>query len=194
MVSTCCSSTETQATCSPSYSQGIVDAKCEHKSPAQWIAQEGTTLDAYAWLVVSLGTARCTAKGDDRVRYEAVPVLTKGQSVLEEIQSKIFSRLAFPGHWAEEGVSQPNMACREKAFQICKQIFNVYERLPSRIAPTKEGGIFIAFDSLTGGRTLLIEVYNDLGAVYLVNDNVRRSIVASDEITDSTLRTAMRYV
>ncbi len=79
---------------------------------------------------------------------------------------------------------EPNMACKLKASEICKQIFEVYEKMPDRIAPTKEGGVFIAFDSPSGNKTLFIEVYNDLEAGYLINDNENKNIIASDDITD----------
>jgi hypothetical protein len=100
------------------------------------------------------------------------------------IDLRILNSIRLPTHWVEEGVPEPNMACKLKASEICKQIFEVYEKMPDRIAPTKEGGVFIAFDSPSGNKTLFIEVYNDLEAGYLINDNENKNIIASDDITD----------
>jgi hypothetical protein len=100
------------------------------------------------------------------------------------IDLRILNSIRLPTHWVEEGVPEPNMACKLKASEICKQIFEVYEKMPDRIAPTKEGGVFIAFDSPSGNKTLFIEVYNDLEAGFLLNDNERKQIVTSDDIAD----------
>ncbi len=119
---------------------------------------------------------------------------SEGKSVLDSIKSRIFNSLIFPAHWEKEGISQPNVACKEKAFRICKHILEIYEKVPNRIALTKEEGIFIAFDSSTGDKTLFIEVYNDLEAAYLVNDNVQKKILISDDITDFNFSKAIKYI
>jgi hypothetical protein len=119
---------------------------------------------------------RCLKKTDDKI-------------VLSEIKSRIFEHLVFPSHWAEEGVYPPNDLSKKLAFEICKHIFEIHGRSPDRIAPTMEGGVFIAYDSPKGhdspkGKiTLYIEAYNDNTAVYLVNDNINKKILASKDIT-----------
>ncbi|MBF0458803.1 MAG: hypothetical protein HQK99_13015 [Nitrospirae bacterium] len=133
-------------------------------------------------------------KAKDKPGYETCQITDtdKDAAVLDEIEARIFDRLVFPSDWAEEGIEPPNIASKEKAFEICKHIFEKYDIVPGAIAPTKEEGVFIAFDSLTA--TLNIEVYNNLEAWYLVNDNVQKKIIVSGDITDfALLDDAIKY-
>ncbi len=104
------------------------------------------------------------------------------------------ARGRFPAHWAEEDIAEPNMACKLKANEICKHIFEIYEKMPDRIAPTKEGGVFIAYDSPSGNKTLFIEVYNDLEVGFLLNDNERKQIITSDDITDFEFADIFQFI
>ena len=125
---------------------------------------------------------RCLKKTDDKI-------------VLSEIKSRIFEHLVFPSHWAEEGVYPPNGLSKKLAFEICKHIFEIHGRSPDRIAPTMEGGVFIAYDSPKGNISLYIEAYNDLTAGYLVNDNSQKKILASEDITTKfNFDNAIKYI
>ncbi|KJR42778.1 hypothetical protein MCHI_001313 [Candidatus Magnetoovum chiemensis] len=126
--------------------------------------------------------------------YETYKLTTKEETVIDEIKSRIFNRLIFPAHWTKEGIAQPNMACKEKAFKLCRHIFEIYDRAPDRIAPSKEEGVFIAFDSPTGDKSLFIEVYNNLEASYIVNDNVQKRILLSDDISEFSFDKAIKYI
>lgn len=86
------------------------------------------------------------------------------------------------------------MECKLKAFDICKHLFQEYNLIPDRIAPTKEEGVFLAFDSSKGNRTLIVEVYNDLEVGYLVNDNACKQILHSEDITDYDFAVATNLI
>ncbi|MCG6552671.1 MAG: hypothetical protein L7F77_10115 [Candidatus Magnetominusculus sp. LBB02] len=119
----------------------------------------------------------------------------RDESVLDEIKSRIFG-IVFPSHWAEEGIEPPNMASKEKAFDICKHIFEKYNIVPDTIAATKEEGVFIAFDSIAA--TLNIEAYNDYEAGYIVGDNINKKMIISEDITElnfyESIKKAVQYI
>jgi hypothetical protein len=149
-----------------------------------WLLKDSSIWEDGCFFFDRIGTFHLKLRNTEDYYHEVSSVYTKGKSVLEQIESKILNTLRLPEYWVEEGVAEPNMACKLKASEICKHIFEVYEKIPDRIAPSKEGGVFVAFDSPDGDKTLFIEVYNDLEAVYLLNDNKNRKIVTSAEITD----------
>jgi hypothetical protein len=184
MFSTYCISGQPEATQTPiSYQiERTIDNGSDRYT--DWILRDLSTRGDVYVLFDKLGTISFKSINIENSECEPSQVNTKGKSVLEKIESRILNSLRFPAHWAEEGVAEPNMACKLKANEICKQVFEIYEKMPDRIAPTKEEGVFIAYDSPSGNRTLFIEVYNDLEAGFLLNDNERKQIITSDDITD----------
>lgn len=182
MFSTCCINGQTDATQTPISSQIEWTINTGSSSYNNWLLKELSTRDDINFLFDNIILIKLRNTGNSGCNPSHI--YTKGKSVLDQIESKILNSIRLPTHWVEEGVPEPNMACKLKASEICKQIFEVYEKMPDRIAPTKEGGVFIAFDSPSGNKTLFIEVYNDLEAVYLINDNENKNIIASDDITD----------
>jgi hypothetical protein len=76
------------------------------------------------------------------------------------------------------------MASKVKAFEICRHLFQKHTLIPDRIACTKENGVFLAFDTNAGERTLFIEVYNDLEASLLINDNTAKNALYAEDIFD----------
>jgi hypothetical protein len=123
--------------------------------------------------------------------YESRIISTKENSVIEKINARIFYRLSFPKHWLEEDVVPPNVACKTKAFELCRYLFEKHNLIPDRIAPTREEGIYLAFDTDSGDKTLIIEVYNDLEAALIVNDNIAKAILFSEYISNLEFSTAI---
>jgi hypothetical protein len=131
----------------------------------------------------SIGIFRFKLKGDSNTEFESRHISTTGDSILEKIEGRLFNRLQMPSHWILEGITPPNMACKVKAFDICRHLFEKHSLIPDRIAASREEGIFLAYDNLSGERSLLVEVYNDLEAGVLINDNIQKKIILSEEIS-----------
>lgn len=184
MNTTCCINEEIQGTFTPVAYQVERTIENGRSRFTEWLFNNQSTSEMFLSYNPALGIVGFRAKDNDNGEYESFQISTKENSVLEKIESKIFNRLVFPAHWAQEGISRPNMASKVKAFEICRELFKRYDIIPDRIASTKEEGVFLAFDSASGNRTLLIEVYNDLEAGYLVNDNSSKKILASNDIKD----------
>ena len=142
----------------------------------------------------SMGIFGFKSNGDNGSEIESRVVSTANDSVLEKIEARIFNRLTFPSHWASEGIVPPNMASKVKAFEICRHLFQKHTLIPDRIASTKEEGVFLAFDTNAGERTLFIEIYNDLEASLLVNDNAEKQILFSEEISDLDFSKAVNFL
>lgn len=184
MFDTCCINGQDDATQTqvPYRIEEIIENGQERYT--DWILNEFTTGGSDYIFSDKIGTITFTTQNEDNVELGSFQTNTKGKSVLEQIESRIHNKLRVPAHWVDEGIAPPNMACKIKANEICKYIFEVYEKMPDRIAASKEEGIFIAFDSRSGHKSLYIEVYNDLEAGYLLNDNENKQIISSDSITD----------
>lgn len=183
MFSTCCINGRPLATQTPIPYKVEETIENGQDSYTGWMLKGATTIDFF-YPADQLGIVELNTQGGRNPDIEFFSANTKGKSVLKKIESRILDNNRFPSHWAEEGIARPSMACKLKANEICKHLFDVYELIPDRIAPSKEEGVFIAFDSFSGSKSLFIEVYNDLEAGYLLNDNVEKRIIASDNITD----------
>ena len=135
-------------------------------------------------------------KTEDGLDYGEGKITTKEKSIIEKIEQKIFDKLYFPHNWVEEGIAQPNQPAKMKAAAICKLLFDNCNMTPDRIAPTKEEGIFIAFDNPleTGDRTLFIEVYNNLETAALINDNSARKVIYSEDIQNLDFNDAYKIL
>lgn len=194
MFTTCCINGRAEDTQTPMayhIEQTIEDGQDRY---TDWMMKEFTTGGDLLVFTDRLGIIGLRTMGDESSEIEPFQANTKGKSVLEKVETKILSSLRFPSHWEEEGVARPNMACKLKANEICKHIFEVYEKIPDRIAPSKEDGVFIAFDSPSGSKSLFIEVYNDLEAGYLLNDNEKKQIISSDNITDFEFDDLIKFI
>ncbi len=192
MLSTCRINDEVQGTNMPiSYQDG---QEYTSKWFPEWLPKDRNTEERVISYHFIISGVMFSARIKEDPKFEVQTVSTKEKSVLDKIESKIFNRLVFPSHWSQEGISRPNMQCKLDAFDICKHLFKEYNMIPDRIAPTKEEGIFLAFDSSTGDRTLIVEVYNDLEAGYLVNDNTCKQILLSEDITDYDFAVATNLI
>ncbi|MDD5672631.1 MAG: hypothetical protein PHC61_00585 [Chitinivibrionales bacterium] len=148
-----------------------------------WLFKDKNTASLAFSYTPAIGILGFKVKGENESGIESRFVSTTNESVLEKIEARIFNRLSFPSHWAGEGIMPPNMASKVKAFEICRYLFQKHTLIPDRIASTKEEGVFLAFDTNTGERTLLIEIYNNLETGLLINDNVGKKILLSEDIT-----------
>jgi len=91
--------------------------------------------------------------------------------ILENLRIKI-DELKIPEHWALEKVEQPNTIAKLNALNCCFDIYYKYASLlPTRIACTKENGVYLVFEKL---RSLIIETYNDgdIGALVCEGKNI----------------------
>jgi len=113
-----------------------------------------------------------------------IEVSASEKAVFEDFEQRIFRKLHFPPHWKQEGVSQPNVAAKEKCFEICKQLFKKYNLMPSTILPSVEDGIYISYDKITDdvNKSMIIEVYNTMDIALIVCDNAKRVILHSEDI------------
>lgn len=154
--------------------------------------------DSFSDIMVNptIGTIEITTNKDNYLEYNKNRISTKDDSVIDRIEQQIFDKLYFPKHWEEENIDQPNQSAKMKSLEICKYLFKEYNLIPSRIAPTKEVGIFLSYENpaQTSDRTLIIEIYNNLEVAALINDNSSKKILYSADITDFGFSDAYKYL
>lgn len=109
---------------------------------------------------------------------------TKEDSIMEYIEQKIFKKLVFPVSWEKDGISKPNLAAKDNAFNICRKLFESDNLIPDKILASKEEGIFISYDFADDdfNRSLIIETYNNVETAAIVCDNLKKEIVLSEDI------------
>jgi hypothetical protein len=185
VLTTFCPLGEGQATITPIVDQVEEPWKNCKSSFSEWLfpPNQDTSTMGFTYNP-SIGIFGFKVKKDNESEIETRFISSTNNIVLEKIESRIFNRLSFPSHWAGDDVVPPNMASKVKAFEICRNLFENHTLIPDRIACTKEEGVFLAFDTNSGERTLVIEIYNDLEVGLLVNDNVEKRVLFSEEITD----------
>lgn len=79
-----------------------------------------------------------------------------------------------------EGVQPPTAACRAKAYEVWQRLYTKFGLLPVRVSASVEGGITLYYEHASNGKTLVVEMYNDLEVAALVNDS--KKIVYSENI------------
>jgi hypothetical protein len=102
--------------------------------------------------------------------------------------------LVFPSHWAEEGISKPNITAKSNTFKLCWEIYKKYDLQPDRILPTKEEGVYIVYECIDsrGSRSLVIEAYNDAEIGIVVCDIDKKEIIYNEDIRDMDFENAVR--
>lgn len=137
----------------------------------------------------------CVASdSNNTTTFVDVPSSTKEQSFVTDLQEKIFNKLSFPNHWIQEGIKKPNVAAKNNALQICKELYLKYNFNPDKILPTKEEGIYITYDLVNENtnRSLVIETYNDAETALAICDNLTKKIIYSEDITNNDFTNAIR--
>jgi hypothetical protein len=194
MSTTDCLNSESQATLTP-ISYRVKETLTNGENCfTDWLFKDKNTGSLAFSYAPTIGIFGFKAKAETETGIESRLVSTTSESVLEKIEARIFNRLSFPSHWTGEGIVPPNLASKVKAFEICRHLFRKHTLIPDRIASTKEEGVFLAFDTNTGERTLVIEIYNDLEAGLLINDNVEKKILLSEDITDLDFSKAIDFL
>jgi prevent-host-death family protein len=75
-----------------------------------------------------------------------------------------------PPRWREEEVAEPTDDCRRFCLELTQQLFEMHGLLPSKVVASRQEGIYLEYKSPQSGRTLGIEVDNELDAVAVVAD------------------------
>lgn len=144
-----------------------------------WAEIAGKNPRNYWYATFSVDTSN-----DNVVSIKGDPIPTKEQAVIDNIEQKLFYKIYFPKDWKIEGINTPNMAAKEKALAVCKELFEKYDLVPDKIASTKEEGVFLRYDyvNYTKNISLIIEVYNTLETAALVCDNQLKKNCYSEDI------------
>lgn len=142
----------------------------------------------------AIGGSQAKTNGDNAITYYEIPSSTKELSFYDSLQQKVFYKLFFPSHWADEGVSRPNITAKKNAFNLCWEIYKKYDLQPDRILSTKEEGVYIVYDCIDsrGSRSLAIEAYNDAEIGVVVCDNDEKEIIHNEDILDMNFENAVR--
>jgi hypothetical protein len=76
------------------------------------------------------------------------------------------------------------MDAKKMAFEVCQKLFKNYDFIPDKIAPTKEEGVFLSYDSFNAytNRSLVVEVYNNLEIAVIVTNNDSKQIDYSEDL------------
>ena len=90
-----------------------------------------------------------------------------------------------PARWILEGAQPPTTECRIKSYKIWRHLYTTFGLLPVRVSASVEGGIMLSYEHATNGKTLIVEIYNDLEVAALVNES--KKIIYSETINDSDL-------
>jgi len=88
--------------------------------------------------------------------------LEKKENPVTKKISDIIDTLKIPGKWKAESINPPNITCKLLAKRVSKDIYDSYEEIPIRIAPTIEEGVFFYYKNFENNIEMYIEVYNDL--------------------------------
>ena len=116
--------------------------------------------------------------------YESVGYTYREDTILHYLENRIFREIHMPRKWKDEGIAEPNITVNSKGKEIWSYFYNDIGILPFRIVPNKEDGITIIYKNYTNTRLLIIEVYNNLEMVGLVNDDKQKKILASQNINE----------
>ena len=114
------------------------------------------------------------------------------KDTLNNIRS-IIDNIHIPNHWIND-VAEPNIECRHKSYNICKKIYDTLHKEPIRIATSREDGIILIYDMNTHGKTLYIEIYNDLESGYIMNDNDINKIIYNNNIDNDNFDDLMKFI
>lgn len=102
----------------------------------------------------------------------------------KHIENTIFKEIHLPLKWLEKGITEPNIASKQKTRDICFFLYEKHQIIPSKIVPSKEEGVTIIYKNYDHNRSLFIEVYNNLEVAALVNDDLKKEIIAGDDIKE----------
>ena len=78
-----------------------------------------------------------------------------------------------PAKWISEGVQPPTVKCRLLAYKAWEHLYTKFGLLPVRVSASVDSGVTLTYNHLTNGRTLFLEVYNDLEVAVVINDSKR---------------------
>jgi prevent-host-death family protein len=90
-------------------------------------------------------------------------------SPLDYLKSRI-NDAQIPDRWRDEGVAEPTEDCRRVCIELTNGLFNNYGLLPAKVVASRQEGIYLSYKVPFQGRTLGIEVDNELDAVAVVSD------------------------
>ena len=95
-------------------------------------------------------------------------LISEKNKVESHFKKKVGS-LKLSEKWQKEGVLPPNFQCKKIAKNLLVLLFDRFELMPEKIAPTIEGGIFIKYQNVENDHELIIEVYNDSDIAALIS-------------------------
>ena len=75
-----------------------------------------------------------------------------------------------PPRWRDEGVAEPSNDCRNLCLSHSQRLYVSFGLLPSKVVASRQEGIYLEYKLPQGGRTLGIEVDNELDVVAAVSD------------------------
>ncbi len=101
--------------------------------------------------------------------HASLPDRREYPRVVEFLKSRV-SDANVPVRWREEGVADPTQDCRQSCLKLTEQLFIEHGLLPSKVVASRQEGIYLEYKSPHGGRTLGIEVDNELDIVAAVSD------------------------
>ena len=95
-----------------------------------------------------------------------------------------------PLRWREDGVAEPTEDCRRSCLELTGQLLAKHGMLPSKVVASRQEGIYLEYKSPQSGRTLGIEVDNELDTVAVVSDanQILASAAFDDEEAEKLLR------
>jgi prevent-host-death family protein len=95
-----------------------------------------------------------------------------------------------PPRWREEGVAEPTEECRRSCLEVTERLVEKHGLLPSKVVASRQGGIYLEYKSPPSGRTLGIEIDNELDAVAVVADT--NGTLASAAFEDNEAQELLR--
>jgi hypothetical protein len=111
-------------------------------------------------------------------RYPMSPITAPVESLLATLHRD----LTIPEAWRREGVEAPTEESVGSALRLSQRLFAAYGIIPYKVTASKEGGVYLAYESPANFNILRIEVDNELDVVAVVSDG--KAILASGVLED----------
>ena len=94
----------------------------------------------------------------------------------------LLDSLKMPRSWREDNVDKPTSDCLRWSKEILGLLATKYGIIPYKVAYSKEGGVFAAYQNVNNDMILNLEIDNDLDVVAVLSDGIR---VTNSEILET---------
>jgi hypothetical protein len=114
-----------------------------------------------------------------KVRPSEVVEFRRQDPIIKNLQDRVIATKV-PARWLSEGIESPNYLCKEKASEVASHLYREYKYFPERIGASAEGGVMLHYVNYDNGKTLSVDIDNELEIAAIVNQH--KTIIKSADI------------